>query len=229
MKLIWSPELATKAYLDTVKACGISQESGVAELVSAMAAGWNAKFIVETWSRGGPVATSIGLAVASRHSGGRHVCVVPDENSRSEYLQALRQAGGGNSINILPAANQVVVGEPEEVMQGLEGIDFLVVDSRRKDFARVLRAAKLSGRGAVLVCKNASSKQAASFRWRNVLDGGSTRRLVRSVYLPVGKGLDIAHVATSGAASSSAGGGQSKSRWIKHVDRESGEVHVIRN
>ncbi|CAI0420086.1 unnamed protein product [Linum tenue] len=123
-----------------------------------MAAGWNAKFIVETWSRGGPVATSIGLAVASRHSGGRHVCVVPDENSRSEYLQALRQAGG--------AANQVVVGEAEEVMQGLEGIDFLVVDSRRKDFARALRAAKLSGRGAVLVCKNASSKQAASFRWR---------------------------------------------------------------
>ncbi|CAI0420087.1 unnamed protein product [Linum tenue] len=51
-------------------------------------------------------------------------------------------------------------------MQGLEGIDFLVVDSRRKDFARALRAAKLSGRGAVLVCKNASSKQAASFRWR---------------------------------------------------------------
>ncbi|CAI0551571.1 unnamed protein product [Linum tenue] len=181
-----------------------------------MAAGWNAKFTVETWSRGGPVATSIGLAVASRHSGGRHVCVVSDENSRSEYLQALRQGGG--------AANQVVVGEPEEVMQGMEGIDFLVVDSRRKDFARVLRAAKLSGRGAVLVCKNASSKQATSFRWRSVLDGGSTRRLVRSVYLPVGKGLDIAHVATSG-------GGQSKSsqsRWIKHVDRESGEVHVIR-
>ncbi|CAL1382699.1 unnamed protein product [Linum trigynum] len=166
MKLIWSPELTTKAYLDTVKACGVSQESGVAELVSAMAAGWNAKFMVETWSRGGPLATSIGLAVASRHSGGRNVCVVPDENSRSEYLQALRQASGGNSINILPAANQVVVGEPEEVMQGLEGIDFLVVDSRRKDFARVLRAAKLSARGAVLVCKNASSKQAASFRWR---------------------------------------------------------------
>ncbi|CAL1375617.1 unnamed protein product [Linum trigynum] len=232
MKLIWSPELATKAYLDTVKACGISQESGVAELVSAMAAGWNAKFIVETWSHGGPVATSIGLAVASRHSGGRHVCVVPDEDSRSEYMRALRQAaaaGGGNSIDV-PAGDQVVVGEPEEVMRGLAGIDFLVVDSRRKDFARVLRAARLSGRGAVLVCKNAGSKQSASFRWRSVMDGGSTRRLVRSVYLPVGRGLDIAHVATSGAGNSTGGGGQGKgqSRWIKHVDRESGELHVIR-
>ncbi|CAN1333181.1 hypothetical protein LINPERPRIM_LOCUS35966 [Linum perenne] len=217
MKLVWSPETATKAYIDTVKACGISQESGVAELVAAMAAGWNAKFIVETWSHGGPVATSIGLAVASRHSGGRHVCVVPDESSRTEYLKAVAAAAAGD---------EVVVGEPEEVMERLIGVDFVVVDSRRKDFARVLRAAKLSCRGAVLVCKNASSKQAASFRWRSVLDGGSTRRLVRSVYLPVGKGLDIAHVATSGAVNSGQKGGQSK--WIKHVDRESGEIHVIR-
>ncbi|CAN1333176.1 hypothetical protein LINPERPRIM_LOCUS35966 [Linum perenne] len=228
MKLVWSPETATKAYIDTVKACGISQESGVAELVAAMAAGWNAKFIVETWSHGGPVATSIGLAVASRHSGGRHVCVVPDESSRTEYLKAVAAAAaaaaeGGVEV---PAGDEVVVGEPEEVMERLIGVDFVVVDSRRKDFARVLRAAKLSCRGAVLVCKNASSKQAASFRWRSVLDGGSTRRLVRSVYLPVGKGLDIAHVATSGAVNSGQKGGQSK--WIKHVDRESGEIHVIR-
>ncbi|CAN1186081.1 hypothetical protein LINPERPRIM_LOCUS35966 [Linum perenne] len=193
-----------------------------------MAAGWNAKFIVETWSHGGPVATSIGLAVASRHSGGRHVCVVPDESSRTEYLKAVAAAAaaaaeGGVEV---PAGDEVVVGEPEEVMERLIGVDFVVVDSRRKDFARVLRAAKLSCRGAVLVCKNASSKQAASFRWRSVLDGGSTRRLVRSVYLPVGKGLDIAHVATSGAVNSGQKGGQSK--WIKHVDRESGEIHVIR-
>ncbi|CAN0841879.1 hypothetical protein LINGRAHAP2_LOCUS3439 [Linum grandiflorum] len=230
MKLVWSPETATKAYIDTVKACGISQESGVAELVAAMAAGWNAKFIVETWSRGGPVATSVGLAVASRHTGGRHVCVVADESSRSEYQKAFMQqaaAGGGVDV-VLPAGEEVVVGEPEEVMERLVGVDFMVVDSKRKDFGRVLRAAKLSSKGAVLVCKNASSKQAASFRWRSVLDGGSTRRLVRSVYLPVGKGLDIAHVATSGAAGNSGGQGKGGSRWIKHVDRESGEIHVIR-
>ncbi|XP_022735827.1 uncharacterized protein LOC111289230 [Durio zibethinus] len=215
MKLVWSPETASKAYIDTVKCCELYHDSGVAELVSAMAAGWNARFIVETWSQGGATATSIGLAVASRHTNGRHVCIVPDERSRLEYVQALEEAG---------MSPEVIVGEPEEVMNGLNGIDFMVVDSQRKDFSRVLRLAKLSNRGAVLVCKNANPKSASSFRWRSVIDDGS-RRLVRSVFLPVGKGLDIAHVATSGGNS---GSGKGERRWIRHVDRQSGEEHVIR-
>ncbi|KAA8521918.1 hypothetical protein F0562_012768 [Nyssa sinensis] len=220
MKLVWSPETASKAYIDTVKSCELSQESSVAELVSAMAAGWNAKVIVETWSQGGVIKTSIGLAVASRHTGGRHVCIVPDEGSRSEYVRAMERAG---------MSPEVVVGEPEDAMGGLIGIDFLVVDCRRSDFARILRVAKLGHRGAVLVCKNASSRSASNFGWRSVLDGGS--RLVRSVFLPVGKGLDIAHVATSGgSSSSSSGSGKAQSRWIKHIDQQSGEeyVYVIR-
>lgn len=162
--------------------------------------------------------TSIGLAVASRHTGGRHVCVVPDERSRSEYAQRMGEAG---------MSPEIIVGEAEEAMEGLIGVDFLVVDSRRKDFSRVLRLAKLSPKGAVLVCKNANSRTTASstFKWRCVLDGAS-RRLVRSVFLPVGKGLDIAHVSAIG--SNSASTIQGAKRWIKHVDRESGEVHVIR-
>ncbi|KAK8496228.1 hypothetical protein V6N13_036385 [Hibiscus sabdariffa] len=216
MKLVWSPETASKAYIDTVKSCELHHESGVAELISAMAAGWNAGFIVETWSQGGATATSVGLAVASSHTNGRHVCMVPDERSRIAYVEALEEAGMSRP--------EVIVGEPEEVMDRLNGVDFMVVDSQRKDFSRVLRLAKLSNRGAVLVCKNANSKTASSFKWRSVIDDGS-RRLVRSVFLPVGKGLDIAHVATSGGNSSS---GKGKRRWIKHVDRQSGEEFVIR-
>ncbi|KAF9689452.1 hypothetical protein SADUNF_Sadunf01G0093700 [Salix dunnii] len=216
MKLVWSPETASKAYIDTVKYCEVNQESSVAELISAMAAGWNAKLVLETWSQGGVLATSIGLAIASRHTDGRHVCIVPDELSRSEYEEAVGEAG---------MSPEIIVGEAEVVMEGLVDIDFMVVDSRQRDFARVLRVAKLSSRGAVLVCKNASSRNGSSFRWRGVVDDGS-RRLVRSVFLPVGKGVDIAHVATSGGNSSNSGKG--KSRWIKHVDRQSGEEYVIR-
>ncbi|KAA3460213.1 hypothetical protein E1A91_A12G238400v1 [Gossypium mustelinum] len=216
MKLVWSPETASKAYIDTVKSCELHHESGVAELVSAMAAGWNARFIVETWSQGGATATSVGLAVASSHTNGRHVSIVPDERSRLEYVEALEEAG--------MSPPEVIVGEPEEAMNRLNGIDFMVVDSQRRDFSRVLRLAKLSNRGAVLICKNASSKNGSSFKWRSVIDDGS-RRLVRSVFLPVGKGLDIAHIATSGGNS---GSGKVQRRWIKHVDRQSGEEHVIR-
>lgn len=221
MKLVWSPETASKAYIDTVKSCEIFQESGVAELVSAMAAGWNAKFIVETWSHGGPIATSIGLVVASSHAGARHVCIVPDEGSRSEYVAALSDAG--------VSAEVIVAGDAaEEAMEGLAGVDFLVVDCRKKDFARMLRVAELSQRGAVLVCKNATSKNASCFRWRSVVDG--SRRLVRSVFLPVGNGLDIAHVgAIGGGAVESSGPAKGEGRrWIKHVDQRSGEEHVIR-
>lgn len=214
MKLVWSPETATKAYLDTVKSCEVYQQSSVAELISAMAAGWNAELIVETWSRGGVIATSIGLAIARSHTRGRHVCIVPDEESRSEYLAAMENVG---------MSPEVIVGEPEESVEGLL-IDFLVVDCTKNDFAKILKVAKLGERGAVLVCKNASSRAASDFRWRSVFDGGS-RRLVRSVFLPVGKGLDIAHVAAGGGGT---GLEKGKSRWIRRVDRESGEEFVIR-
>jgi len=183
--------------------------------VSAMAAGWNAQLIVETWSEGGVIATSVGLAVARTHTCGRHVCVVPDERSRAEYAERMGEAG---------MSAEIVVGEAEEVMEGLAGgIDVMVVDSTRVNFSRVLRLAKLSNKGAVLISKNvnsATNSATSGFRWRSVLEEGS-RRVVRSVYLPVGKGLEIAHV-------SAIGGGSAAKKWFKHVDQQSGEVHVIR-
>ncbi|CAJ1928295.1 unnamed protein product [Sphenostylis stenocarpa] len=191
--------------------CQVFSESGVAEFISAMAAGWNAQLIVETWSQGGPIATSVGLAVARSHTGGRHVCVVIDERARSEYKERMGEAG---------VAAEVMVGEAEEVMGGLVGVDFMVVDSRRKDFSRVLRLAKLSDKGAVLLCKNANSTS-KGFKWRSLLAQGSSRRVVRSAFLPVGKGLDMAHVSASGGSST-------RRRWIKHVDQRSGDVHFIR-
>ncbi|KAL6174551.1 hypothetical protein ACLB2K_051197 [Fragaria x ananassa] len=219
MKLLWSPDTATKAYIDTVRSCQVFNESGVAELVSAMAAGWNAKLIVETWSQGGAIATSIGLEVASRHTCRRHVCVVSDENARSEFITAMKEAADMNP--------EVLVGEPEEVMSELVGIDFMVVDCKRKDYARVLRQARLNQRGAVLVCKNANSKSDSGFRWRSVIDCGS-RRVVRTVFLPVGKGIDMAHVSSCGGNSGSGSSKVEKKRWIKHYDQQSGEEHVIR-
>ncbi|KAL2543601.1 hypothetical protein Fot_12834 [Forsythia ovata] len=212
MKLIWSPETASKAYIDTVKSCETFSESSVAELVSAMAAGWNATLIVETWCQGGDIATSIGLAVASHHTGGRHICIVPDEESRSDYNNAITKSG---------LLVQVIVGGAIEAMEGLDGIDFLVVDCKQDEYERILRVAKLGQRGAVLVCKNASSRDGLGFGWRSLVDGKS--RIVRSVFLPVGKGLDIAHV---GAKTGHVKG--DKRKWIKHIDTQSGEEFVIR-
>ncbi|XP_071703693.1 uncharacterized protein [Rutidosis leptorrhynchoides] len=212
MKLVWSPEIAAKAFMDTVKSCELYEGSSVAELISAMAAGWNAKLIVETWSRGGVTTTSIGLAIATSHTCGRHVCIVPDQDSKKEYTAAMEKAG---------MSPEVIVGEPEDAVKEMV-VDFLVVDSRRNNFGRIVKAAKFGNRGAVVVIKNASLKVA---ELGSLFDGGS-RRIVRSVFLPVGKGLDIAHVAAG-----EVGSGSDKvknSRWIRRVDRQSGEEFVIR-
>ncbi|XP_031269599.1 uncharacterized protein LOC116128068 [Pistacia vera] len=222
MKLVWSPETASKAYIDTVKSCENFKESSVAELLSAMAAGWNAKLIVEAWSCGGPIPTSIGLAVAARHTCARHVCVVPDERSRLAYVKGMYESG--------ISATEVIVREAEEAMAELVGVDFLVVDCKRKDFGRVLRFAKFSNKGAVLVCKNACQRSCGSsnisgLRWNVVLERGL--RVVRSVFLPVGQGLDMAHVG-SNVRGENLKKSPTRSRWIKHIDQRSGEEHLFR-
>ncbi|GLT39534.1 hypothetical protein SLA2020_137180 [Shorea laevis] len=216
MKLVWCPDMASKAYIDTVKSCQNFKESGVPELLSAMAAGWNSKLMVESWSHGGPIATSVGLAVAASHTSGRHVCIVPDERSRSGYIQAMRELAGISPTN-------VVVGDGGELVAEISGVDFLVVDSKCEDFASVLRRARLSHDGAVLACKNARDRRSSGFRWNWVLHRGT--RVARSVFLPVGKGLDIAHVGANGEdAFSDKGPG----RWISHIDQRSGEEHIFR-
>ncbi|CAN4075971.1 unnamed protein product [Withania somnifera] len=219
MKLVWSPGKASKAYLDTVKSCEALQESNEAELISAMAAGWDAQMIVETWSRGGATSTSIGLSNAIHQTGGRHICIVPNEDSKNEYTSS--------SImdKITGMSPEIVIGEPELAIEKLTGIDFLVVDCEKNDFSTILKVANLGNRGAVLVCKNVSSRAVADFRWRSVLDGKS--RIVRSVFLPVGKGLDIAHVGAAGAGKSGSGRKMER-KWIRRFDRESGEEYVIR-
>ncbi|EEF50379.1 conserved hypothetical protein [Ricinus communis] len=222
MKLVWSPDTALKSYIYTVKSCKNLKESGVPELLSAMAAGWNAKMIVESWSYGNPIATSIGLAVAATHTCGRHVCLVPDERSRAEYLKAIRSSAG-----MAIETEVIIVGEAEEAVAGLVGVDFMVVDCKRREFIRVLRFAKLSNKGAVLVRKNAYQSCFTGFRWHGVLERGT--RVVRSVFLPVGNGLDIAHIgSTTTTIAGAASLKRSSSRWIKCVDQKSGEEHVFR-
>ncbi|KAJ0970978.1 hypothetical protein J5N97_018937 [Dioscorea zingiberensis] len=203
--------MASKAYIAAVKALAEKEieDMNVAELVSAMAGGWRAEHIVEAWSSG--VATSLGLATAAVHTGGKRVCVVPDERSRAEYERAMEQAGA------TPA--EVVVGEGEERVGELEGVDFMVVDMRRRDAARVLRGARPGARGMVVVCKSASGKNGGAARMM-----GTGTRVVRAAFLPIGGGLEILHVGVGKGPGLKGGCG----RWIRRVDHDTGELHVFR-
>ncbi|MQM22285.1 hypothetical protein Taro_055335 [Colocasia esculenta] len=234
MKLVWCPDTAAKAYIETVRSLADGGEgserdgrgdSDVVELVAAMAGGWRAQTVVEAWSPGGDgLATSLGLATAVRYTRGRHVCVVPDERGRAAYAEAVRAAGELAVRGM--AATEVVVGDAEEVMAGIPGVDFAVVDWRRKDSAKILRSARLGARGAVIVCLNGGPRSSGGgggggARWRGVLMAGT--RVVRSALLPIGSGVEIMHVGVGRGPSL----GGNSSRWIKHVDRDTGEEHIL--
>ncbi|URE33096.1 hypothetical protein MUK42_18279 [Musa troglodytarum] len=217
MKLVWCPETASKAYIDAVTALADRnlEEINVAELVSAMAGGWKAQLIVEAWARDAGAATSVGLRAAAKHGRGRHVCVVPGEQSAAEYVDAMRRAGAA----VEAESESVVVGEAEEVMRELEGVDLMVVDCRRRDAGRVLREARPGPRGMVVVCTGAGPRRGGA-----AAALGAGTRVVRSTYLPVGSGVEVLHVGV-GKGPSLGGGG---ARWIRHVDRDTKEEHVFR-
>ncbi|ESQ35599.1 hypothetical protein EUTSA_v10008740mg [Eutrema salsugineum] len=216
MKLVWSPEAASKAYLDTVKSCENLETPDAAELIAAMAAGWNAKLIVETWSDGDEIASSIGLNVASQHANAKHMCIVQNSRSESAYLQAIQESSSPSSL-----PETIVADETENAMKKIQGIDFLVVDWRNKEFAAAaLRNAAFGRRGAVVVCRNGYSRSPLGFSWRMAL---GDRKVVRTVTLPVTGGIEIAHVAARNSGKSE----NRKRRWITHIDQRSGEEHVF--
>ncbi|KAL3537386.1 hypothetical protein ACH5RR_000752 [Cinchona calisaya] len=122
-------------------------EPSAPELISAMAGGWNAKLIIEVWTNIGGVAAikcSTGLAVVAHRSGGRHVCILAAEKSGHVYICAMKNNNSPKDVS-LP---EVMVGESEELMKKLIGIDFIVVDGICNDFGQL---------GAVIICKSGSS------------------------------------------------------------------------
>uniref|UniRef100_A0A0D9VFN5 Uncharacterized protein n=1 Tax=Leersia perrieri TaxID=77586 RepID=A0A0D9VFN5_9ORYZ len=219
MKLVWCPEMASKAYIDGVRALADHDDvasagaADVAELVSALAGGWNASLVVEApdYAATTSPATSLALAAAARRTGARYALVLPDGDAAAY--------GGGDA--------EVVVGEADEAMAGLHGVDLLVVDARRRDAAAVLRSARPGARGMVVV-RHGGGRQRKDYLATAASMAAGTR-VVRSVYLPIGKGVEVLHVGVGkGPSLQSRRAARSTSRWIRHVDHDTGEEHVFR-
>ncbi|CAN6238060.1 unnamed protein product [Urochloa humidicola] len=224
MKLLWCPEVASKAYIDGVRALAgrndLAGSAEVAELVAAMAGGWNAQLVVEApgvspaQSSSSPPATSLALAAAARRTGGRYACVLP-EGGTSASASA---AAAGAEPSPTTAA---VAGDADEAMARLEGVDLLVIDARRRDAAAVLRAARPGARGMVVVRHGDGRRRGAAAPM------AAGTRLVRSVFLPIGKGgVEVLHVGVGKGPSLHSRG--TTGRWIRHVNHDTGEEHVFR-
>lgn len=229
MKLVWCPDTASKAYIDGVRAIAAAADysdgGGSAELVAAMAGGWNAQLIVDAPAdsapppspsapspNNSPPATSLALAAAARHTGGRYARLDahPDE----------------------PAA------AAKAAMARLEGVDLLVLDARRRDAAAVLRAARPGPRGMVVVLRHADNTAASASAVPLGRMAAGTR-LVRAAYLPIGaSGFVVLHVgvgegpacrrrprsstATAGGGTAPEGGGSDTSTTVPARSTSSG-------
>ncbi|KAF3323832.1 hypothetical protein FCM35_KLT11299 [Carex littledalei] len=195
MKLVWCPETASKAYIEGVKTlAGENQHqeesTDVAEFISAMAGGWKAQLIIDAQSNSNPTNTSLALMTAARHTHGKYLCLSEGE------------------------------AEPKNLMRQLQGVDYLVVDGKRRDVASVVKEARPGPRGMVVVIYNNVTK--SNVVSAAVISGGM--RVVRSVFLPIGDGVEVVHVGVGKGPSLEKTG---RSRWIRHVD-DTGEEHLFR-
>lgn len=123
----------------------------------------------------------------------------------------------------------VVVGpEVEEITRKLNRpVDFFVVEiyGGRKDFTKALIscADKLNQHGAILVRKRNNM-----LRWKGVILDAKVS-VMREITLPFANiGLEIAYVASSNHDIGNLNSKNNPKRWIRHVDQESGEEHMIR-
>ncbi|XP_057522738.1 uncharacterized protein LOC130802717 [Amaranthus tricolor] len=204
----WCAENAAKAYLKTVKMGKRGKEPDVAEFISALAGGNNAKLMVEVCgSIAGP--TTLGLIAAAHQTGGRVVCILPGPKevhlSKSELSSYINQV-------------EFVTGDPLTLLSNrFKGANFVTVDCNINGHDVIFKTAEKDGihnaGGAIVVGYNAQNK---------VSLGGH--------FLPIGEGLQISKVPKyKGFKECYAYGINGKrSKWIVKVDKCTGEEHVFR-
>ncbi|EER97893.1 uncharacterized protein LOC8084286 [Sorghum bicolor] len=245
MKLVWCPDTASKAYIDGVRAIANVDSADaspeLAELLAAMAGGWNARLIVDAPDSASSTSTttSLALAAAARRTGGRYarLDVVDDAPAPPTEDEATTNSGSGSGSGSSSSSFSAAAAT-EAAMARLEGVDLLVLDARRRDAAVVLRAARPGPRGMVVVVRHGGGgvrrRAAAAPPWWGMLAAGT--RVVRAAYLPIGAGgVEVLHVGvgkgpsllpTTQHSRRPSGGG--RGRWIRHVNHRTGEEHVFR-
>ncbi|URE42470.1 hypothetical protein MUK42_14693 [Musa troglodytarum] len=221
-RMVWSGENAADACLDTL--ISLAQDSGRRrrrndghpsaepasdEFVSALAAGMGAKLTVEV----SPEASqSTGaLAAAARQTGGRLVCVIPEEVS----LAPTKEPGVDDAV-------EFKVGDANQLLPEHEHIDFALVGCRSDPSAGLLELLHVNPRSSVAVAN----------RLRGGKEGPTGEGMEVTM---IGKVEEVGRTGTKAGGverrKSAKGSGRrrprSKSRWVRKID-ERGEEHFFR-
>jgi predicted O-methyltransferase YrrM len=151
-------------------------EPSSAEFICAMAGGCGSRRILEIGGSSG--LSTIALAAAARHTGGRVASI---------EVEPIRQGLARQSVAKLGLAGYVdfVLADADLVLPRYDSLEFVLIDCEKEDYVRFLGSLRLA-KGAVVVADNILSHDL----WQYV-EAVRSYPDVESVTLPIGKGLEL--------------------------------------
>ncbi|KAF8082031.1 hypothetical protein N665_0851s0003 [Sinapis alba] len=234
----WSAENATKAYLTTLKTDQRTKEPNVAEFISALAAGNNARKITVACAGAANADILVALIAAANQTRGQVVCVL---RGIEELIISKKMLSPSEIHHI-----QFVVGETNDnalINDHFGEADFVLVDCNIKNHQDIVRkivnhreenARTCGGSGAAVVVVGYNAFSRGSWRFS---DGRKTQ------FLPIGEGLLVTRVNDDGSYNHKMMMKKNndddhhqhhdhdhvrKSHWVVKVDKCTGEEHVFR-
>lgn len=176
----------------------------MAEFISALAAGNNAKLMVIVCASIAG-STTLALVAAAHQTGGHVVCIL----SKLDELHASKNDLGSYANRV-----EFVIGDAcTLLLDDYKEADFVLIDCDVSDHKEVFLAAQKGSKHekkALIVGYNALHK--GSYWWSEL----------KTHFLPIGEGLLVTRMVANG------NGGQKRSRWVVAVDKCTGEEHVFR-
>lgn len=181
---------------------------------------------------GGASPTTIALATAAVHTGGRLVCMLP-ELVLAESKKVMQDSG-------LKDVVQFETGEPSELLPRYKNIEFSVVDCNRDYGTDLLKLLDINPRRSVVV-KNKLVRDRKGM-------GGQVRELadkeaIRSLTYSLGEDMEVTVITEHDEVDdidrgnrshwkaerrSSMARTTSNNKWLVKVDERSGEEHIFR-
>ena len=173
---LWSEKLAQDARGLPQKDRHRNLEPESAEFICALAAGCRARTLLEIGGSSG--VSTIALAAAARHTGGRLVSIEIEPSRQDEAKRKLKALRLSDRV-------EFVLADAATVINRYEGLEFVLIDCEKEDYVRFVGMLRLAPE-AVVVADNIVSHGLWDYvRHVRSLAG------VESVTLPIGKGLEV--------------------------------------
>lgn len=191
-------------------------EPDVADSISAIAAGNNAKLMVVVGAAT-TISTTLGLVAAADQTGGHVISIFKEKHE----LHLSKQELGSDSNKV-----EFILGDAETLLlNNYRDADLVVIDCNLENHEQILGAVQGNGREKRTIVLGYNADWKDSWIWSRT----------NSHLLPIGEGLLLMRIAGKpenggGSKHTRCGshGGSKKSHWVVKVDSYTGEEHVFR-